>query len=134
MGKLVMVIDDSPPVRKIVEVCLRRQGIDCLSYADGVEAMRAIVTQQAQLPDVVLLDIGLPRLDGYRIAQMLKARHPQRPIIIMLSGRDSVVDRLKGRLAGATAYLIKPFRTEELMAVINEHLTPPEPATSSLQP
>jgi twitching motility two-component system response regulator PilG len=126
MGKLVMIIDDSLPVRKIVEVCLRRQGIDCLSFGDGVEAMRALAAQRDLLPDLVLLDVALPRLDGYRIAQLLKARDPHQPVIIMLSGRDGVLDRLKGRLAGATAYLTKPFRTEELLAVIREYLGLPE--------
>ncbi|MBX5456287.1 MAG: response regulator transcription factor [Thermogemmatispora sp.] len=122
MGKLVMVIDDSLPVRKIVEVCLRRQGIDCLTYADGVEAIRTLAEQRDLLPDLVLLDIALPRLSGYRIAQILKARHPRRPVVVILSGYDGVLDRLKGRLAGASAYLTKPFRTEELLALIKTHL------------
>src|SRR5579884_3722091 len=108
MQKLVMVIDDSLPVRKIIEVSLRRKGIACLSYSDSIEALRDLAAHKDLIPDLVLLDVGLPTLDGYRIAQALRSRSSyQQTVIIMLSGRDGVLDRLKGRLAGAKVYISK---------------------------
>ena len=123
MSKLVMVIDDSLTVRKIVEVSLRRAGIACVSYASGVEAIRGLTKQQELVPDLVILDIGMPHLDGCRVARYLKMRHRFRTTtIIMLSGHSSVLDRLKGRLAGAKEYLTKPFTTQEMMALVRAHL------------
>jgi twitching motility two-component system response regulator PilG len=125
MSKLVMVIDDSSTVRKIIETSLRREGFQCVSFADGIEAISALNRGQC-IPDLVILDIGLPKMDGYEIARHLKAK-PQlsNTVIVMLSGRDGVIDRLKGRLAGAKDYITKPFRTQEVMSIIHSHLSVP---------
>ena len=74
----------------------------------------------------VVLDIGLPKMDGYEIARRFKTK-PQfaHTIIIMLSGRDGVIDRLKGRLSGAKDYITKPFKTQEVISVIQSHLGVP---------
>jgi twitching motility two-component system response regulator PilG len=130
MSKLVMVIDDSTTVRKIVETCLGREGFEVKSFADGVEAMRWFTTPQARIPDLVILDIGLPRMDGYDVARHFKAK-PQfsNTVIVMLSRRDGVIDRLKGRLAGAKDYLTKPFKTQDLVAIIEAHLGVPTSTT-----
>ncbi len=126
MSKLVMVIDDSATVRKIVETCLSREGFDVESFQDGVEAMRWLSTPQARIPDLVILDIGLPKMDGYEVARRLKTK-PQfsNTVIVMLSRRDGVIDKLKGRLAGAKDYLTKPFKTQEVISVIESHLGVP---------
>lgn len=123
MNKLVMVIDDSATVRKIIETCLKREGFDVKSFPDGVEAMRWFTLPEARIPDLVILDIGLPKMDGYEVARRLKTK-PQlnTTVIIMLSRRDGMIDKLKGRLAGAKDYLTKPFKTQELIAVIESHL------------
>lgn len=129
MGKLVMVIDDSLTVRKIIETSLRREGFEAISYPDGVEALRALTEQQlSRIPDLVILDIGLPKLDGYEIARRLKSK-PQfnNTVIVMLSGRDGVIDRLKGRLAGAKDYITKPFKTQYVISVVQSHLGTPTP-------
>ena len=124
-----MVIDDSPTVRKIIETCLRREEFDVRGFTDGVEAMRWITNDpEARVPDLVLLDIGLPKMDGYEVARRLKAKPAfNNTIVIMLSKRDGVIDRLKGRLAGAKDYITKPFKTQELIAVIQEQLNVPSP-------
>ncbi len=124
-----MVIDDSPTVRKIIETCLRREDFAVRGFTDGVEAMRWITNDpEARVPDLVLLDIGLPKMDGYEVARRLKAKPAfSNTIIIMLSKRDGVIDRLKGRLAGAKDYITKPFKTQELIAVIQEQLNVPSP-------
>ncbi|HEY4387969.1 MAG TPA: response regulator [Ktedonobacteraceae bacterium] len=133
MSKLVMVIDDSTTVRKIVETCLGREGFEVMGFADGVEAMRWFTTPQARIPDLVILDIGLPKMDGYDVARHLKAK-PQfsNTVIVMLSRRDGVIDRLKGRLAGAKDYLTKPFKTQDLVATIEAHLGIPTTTTNTL--
>lgn len=126
MSKLVMVIDDSPTVRKIVETSLRREGFDVKGFIDGYEAMRWLISPEARIPDLVLLDIGLPKMDGYEVARRFKAKpNFNNTVIVMLSRRDGVIDRLKGRLAGAKDYITKPFRTQDVLSVIESYLGAP---------
>ncbi len=127
MSKLVMIVDDSLTVRKIIETSLKREGFDSISFADGIEAFRAITEQRIKrIPDLVILDIGMPKMDGYEFARRLKTK-PQfnNTVIIMLTSHDGVIDRLKGRLAGAKDYITKPFKTQELMTVLHSHLGVP---------
>jgi twitching motility two-component system response regulator PilG len=127
--KFIMVIDDSATVRKILETCLGREGFEVKGFHDGVEAMRWLTEPQARIPDLVILDIGLPKMDGYEVARRLKAK-PQfaNTVIVMLTRRDGVIDRLKGRLAGAKEYMTKPFKTQEVVKVVQFFLgiTPAE--------
>lgn len=129
MNKLIMVIDDSQTVRKIMETCLRREGFAVVSFPDGVEAMRWLAQPNARIPDVVTLDIGLPKIDGYEVARRLKAK-PQfnQTVIIMISRRNGVIDRLKGRLAGAKEYMTKPFKTRDVIAVVESYAGTPAPS------
>src|SRR5437660_5314320 len=123
MSKLVMIIDDSVTVRKIVDLSLRREGIEYVSYSNGIEAVRALKEKKHVVPDLVFLDISLPRMDGYKFAQYLKS-HQQydNTVIVMLSGHSGILDRLKGRLSGARDYMTKPFRTQDIMTVVHEYL------------
>lgn len=129
MNKLIMVIDDSQTVRKIMETCLRREGFAVVSFPDGVEAMRWLSQSNARIPDVVTLDIGLPKIDGYEVARRLKAK-PQfnQAVIIMISRRNGIIDRLKGRLAGAKEYMTKPFKTRDVIAVVESYAGTPAPS------
>ncbi len=114
----VAIIDDSLVVRKIVEISLNRAGIACLGFRDGHEAFRML--QYHATPELFLLDINLPgALDGFDLLRILK-KNPRFSTIpvVMLSARTGVLDRMKGRLAGAHAYLAKPFRIEELLAIV----------------
>lgn len=123
MNKLVMVIDDSLTVRKIVEVCLKREGIDCIGFSSGREAIRALTQHSERIPDLIILDIGLPHMDGYSIAQYIRVKPEYtNTAIIILSGHSSALDRLKGRLSGAKEYVTKPFTTQYMMALVREHL------------
>ena len=128
MSKFVMVIDDSATVRKIVATCLGRRNFEVQGFSDGVEALRWLTEPQGHIPDLVILDIGLPKMDCYEVARRLKSK-PQfsNTVIIMLTRRDGIIDKLKGRLAGAKDYLTKPFKTEELISVIESHLGEPAP-------
>ncbi len=119
----ILVIDDSQVLRKIIEICLQREGYRVTSFADPVVALRDLfVTQTVALPDLFIVDIGLPHLDGYDVIKRLRKKHKQTPIIA-ISGRDGVLDRLKARLAGANVYLTKPFRTQELVALVQQLLS-----------
>jgi twitching motility two-component system response regulator PilG len=116
--KFILVIDDSATVRKILETCLRREDFQVESFHDGVEAIRWLTEPQARIPDLVWLDIGLPKMDGYEVARCLKTRPKcSKTVIVMLTRRDGIVDRLKGRLAGARAYMTKPFTTQDSVSV-----------------
>jgi twitching motility two-component system response regulator PilG len=117
----VAIIDDSVVVRKIVETSMGRAGIRCLSFRDGYEALRALNAERAYIPDLLFLDINLPHIDGFDLLKLFKSHQRfDHMRIVMLSSRDSVLDRLKCRLAGARGYLVKPFRTQDLLAVVTE--------------
>jgi len=122
----VAIIDDSVVVRKIVEASMGRIGIRCLGFQDGYEALQKLGAEKGPLPDLLFLDINLPRLDGFELLRLFKS-NPRfaRIVIIVLSSRDSVLDRVKFRLAGAQAYLVKPFRIQDLQAVVTTHLSAP---------
>jgi twitching motility two-component system response regulator PilG len=130
----VAIIDDSVVVRKIVETSMSRVGVQCLSFRDGYEALRAFRTELERPPDLIFLDINLPRIDGFDLLHLLKS-HPgfDQMTVVILSSRDSVLDRMKCRLAGARGYLVKPFRTQDLLAVA-VHYLPALPARENEPP
>src|SRR5919197_2346406 len=99
---LVLVVDDSPTIRKIVEVTLRRERIRVVGVGDGLSALAAIADKQ---PRLVLLDITLPGMDGYQICQAIKHQPMSKHIpVVMLSGRDGFFDKMRGKLAVSTQY------------------------------
>src|SRR5947209_1697813 len=123
MSKLVMVIDDSLTVRKILEVALRREGIDVVTYSGGIEALRTFQAQPRLTPAVIFLDICMPQMDGYTVLRLLRTSPRfDATLIVMLSQRDGIMDRLKGRLAGATVYMTKPFKTQDILSVVLPHV------------
>lgn len=123
MSQLVMVIDDSLVVRTILNTCLHRSGYEVTCFEDGLQALGWLNTSGARIPDLILVDLGLPRLDGYEVIRLLKARPAlEDTTLVILSARDGILDRIKGRLVGAHAYLTKPFRTQTILAVVQRHL------------
>ncbi|MGI8424471.1 MAG: response regulator [Chloroflexota bacterium] len=124
---LVLVVDDSPTIRKIVEVTLRRERIKVLGVADGLSALAAVADRQ---PLLVLLDITLAGMDGYQICQVLKQRPASKHIpVVMLSGRDGFFDKVRGKLVGSTQYVTKPFDPAALVKAVTRHL--PDARTTS---
>ena len=123
VSELVIVIDDSLTIRKILDICLRRAGYQVKCFQDGVEAFRWLSSPEATIPALMLVDLTLPKMGGYEIIRLLKAK-PElaQTIFVILSQRDGVLDRVKGRLAGAHAYLTKPFKTDQLVAAIRTSL------------
>lgn len=116
----VLVVDDSPTVRKIVQMTLQRENIRVITASDGLSALTSVADE---MPAVILLDIQLPRMDGYHICQIIRKSLQFRQIpIIMLSGKDGLFDKMRGRLAGSTEYLTKPFDSAELVQTVKKHL------------
>ncbi len=123
MRKLVMIIDDSSVVRKILEVTLQREEIGTVCYANGTEALCAMKTQPDFVPALIFLDVRLPDMNGYAIARLLRSEPRfDATKIILLSGHDGVLSRFKGQLAGATTYMTKPFTTREILAAVSQYL------------
>jgi len=119
----ILVIDDSLTVRTILRVGLTREGFEVDCYPDGIAALGVLYAPDCLLPDLIILDIVLPKLDGYELALRLrKMPSLMHTPILMLSCRSSVLDRLKGRLAGATVYLTKPFRMAQVVEAARTQL------------
>ena len=118
----ILVIDDSPTIRKMIEKMLCHKG-SVKTFPDGLAALQWLIEGNGPLPQLILLDIELPKMDGYAIARALKAKPALADTtIIMMSSHDRVVDRIKGQLVGAKGYLPKPFTVEELVRTIGTYL------------
>jgi twitching motility two-component system response regulator PilG len=115
-AKTVMVIDDSATIRKILALTLQGAGYAVIAEPDGESALARL---REVIPDVILLDITMPNLDGYEVCRQIKkdARTARVPVV-MLSGKDGFFDKVKGRVAGATEYLTKPFQAPAVLAVV----------------
>ena len=116
----ILIVDDSPTVRKLVTVTLEKYGYRVISACDGVAAIREMA---AHSPSLVLLDINMPRLDGYKLCKLIKKHDTTRNIpVVMLAGRDGMFDRLRGRLVGCSDYITKPFDSETLLSKVADYL------------
>ncbi len=119
----VLVIDDSNTIRRSAEMFLRQAGFDVILAEDGFDALAKISDHQ---PKVIFVDIMMPRLDGYQTCALIKQNPNLKATpVIMLSSKDGVFDRARGRLAGSDRYLTKPFTKEALIDTVNEYLKPP---------
>lgn len=117
---VVLVVDDSPTVRKIVQLTLQREHIRVVTAGDGLSALATVADEQ---PDLILLDIMLPRMDGYNICQVVRKNMAYKDMpIIMLSGKDGLFDKMRGKLSGSTEYITKPFDSAELVQTVKRHL------------
>ncbi len=117
---LILAVDDSPTVRKLVSLTLGANGFEVLTAADGIEALNIL---SDTLPDLILCDINMPRLGGYKLCKFVKKHERTQSIpVVMLSGKDGVFDKMRGKLSGCDDFISKPFESEELVAKIREHL------------
>jgi len=112
VDKNVLVVEDDEQVRRSVERALRFEGYSVSVAGDGEEGLQALA---AEPPDVVVLDIMMPRLDGIAVCRLMRARGDRTPVL-MLTARHELSDRVAGLDAGADDYLVKPFALEELLA------------------
>jgi len=118
--KLVLAVDDSPTVRRLISVSLERKGYRVVTAEDG---MQALVKLAEHTPALVLLDISMPKMDGYEVCKVIKRNQTLKHVpVLMLSGKDGVFDKIKGRIAGAKDYISKPFDIAMLLHALDRHL------------
>ena len=118
-GLKVMVVDDSKTIRRTAETLLRKAGCEVLTATDGFEALSIIADNN---PDLIFVDIMMPRLDGYQTCALIKHNEQYSDIpVIMLSSKDGLFDRARGRIVGSQQYLTKPFTRDELLGAIKRH-------------
>jgi len=119
-GSKVMVIDDSQTIRRTAETLLAREGYAVITASDGYEALGKIVDHS---PDVIFIDIMMPRLDGYQVCALIKGnpKFSATPVV-MLSSKDGVFDRARGRIVGSDQYLTKPFTKDEILKAVKSYV------------
>lgn len=121
VSRTILVVDDSPTVRKLISGKLEKCGHSVLSAVDGMDALAKI---NEVIPDLILLDITMPRLDGYQVCKLIRNNEMTKDVpIVMISGKDGFFDKVRGRMAGSTGYITKPFGPDTLMKTIESYLS-----------
>ena len=121
--KTVMIVDDSPTIRKILGLTLERAGYKVVAEPDGESAIERLIHV---VPDLILLDIAMPKIDGYEVCKRIKQDPRTKHVpVVMLSGKGALFDKVKGHMAGATEYLTKPFETPAVLAVVTNYCEQP---------
>lgn len=119
-GVKVMVIDDSKTIRRTAETLLKKEGCDVITATDGFEALSKITDHK---PDIIFIDIMMPRLDGYQTCALIKRNKNYKDTpVILLTSKDGLFDRARGRIVGSDQYLTKPFTREELLGAIKKYV------------
>jgi twitching motility two-component system response regulator PilG len=120
-GLKILVIDDSKTIRRTAETLLAKEGCEVFTAVDGFDALSKIADHQ---PDIIFVDIMMPRLDGYQTCSLIKHNKVFKDTpVIMLSSKDGLFDRARGRLVGSEQYLTKPFTKDELLGAISTHVS-----------
>ena len=115
-GRTIMVVDDSPTVRKLISSKLERHGHTVVSAIDGMDALAKI---NEITPDLILLDITMPKLDGYQVCKLIRNNNATKGIpVVMISGKDGFFDKVRGKMAGSSGFISKPFGPEILMKTL----------------
>lgn len=118
-GIKVMIIDDSITIRRSAEFFLAQSGCDLILATDGFDAMSKIVDSR---PDIIFVDIVMPKLDGYQVCMLIKKNKQFNSVpVVMLSSKSGLFDRARGRIAGSNDYLTKPFTREHLLTAIRKY-------------
>ncbi len=125
-GKTILVVDDSATVRKLLTSKLEKSGHNVVCAVDGVDGLAKIAEI---LPDMVFLDISMPRMDGYEVCKEIRANPVAKNLpVVMISGKDGFFDKVRGKMAGASGYVTKPFGPDALMKALETHLAAEQPA------
>jgi CheY-like chemotaxis protein len=118
-SKTIMVVDDSATIRKLVSAKLEKHGHTVVAAVDGMEALAKL---EEMIPDLILLDITMPRLDGYQVCKLIRANENTRFVpIILISGKDGFFDKVRGKMCGSTSYITKPFGPEMLLKAVEAY-------------
>jgi twitching motility two-component system response regulator PilG len=119
-GKTILVVDDSATVRKLIAGKLEKSGHEVICAVDGVDALEKI---EEIVPDLILLDINMPRMDGYQVCKLIRNNHATENVpVVMISGKDGFFDKVRGRMSGTTGYITKPFGPETLMKALETYI------------
>ena len=116
----IMIVDDSKTIRRTAETLLQREGFSVVTAEDGFEALAKIA---ALKPDIIFVDIMMPRLDGYQTCALIK-NNPEfkNTPVIMLSSKDGLFDKAKGRIVGSDQYVTKPFSKVEILEAVQSYI------------
>jgi len=116
----VVVIDDSKVIRRTAEALLKKAGCSVITATDGFESLSKVMEHQ---PHIIFVDIMMPRLDGYQTCALIKNNPNFKKIpVVMLSSKDGLFERARGRIVGAEHYMTKPFTREELLNTIKAYV------------
>ncbi|GMR14693.1 MAG: twitching motility response regulator PilG [Gammaproteobacteria bacterium] len=116
---VVLVVDDSATIRRSAETMLANEGYEVISAENGFEALSKITRHR---PDLIFVDIMMPRLDGYQTCAIIKNNNDFRETpVVMLTSKDGLFDKARGRVVGSDQYLTKPFTREELLGAVKQH-------------
>lgn len=119
-SKTILVVDDSPTVRKLITGKLEKSGHSVLAAVDGMDALAKI---NEVTPDLILLDITMPRLDGYQVCKLIRGNESTKDVpVVMISGKDGFFDKMRGRMAGCSGYITKPFGPDTLMKAVETYI------------
>lgn len=119
-GIKVVVIDDSKTIRRTAETLLKKAGCEVITATDGFESLSKVMEYQ---PNIIFVDIMMPRLDGYQTCALIKNNPTfKKTPIVMLSSKDGLFERARGRIVGAEHYMTKPFTREELLSTIKAYV------------
>jgi twitching motility two-component system response regulator PilG len=118
----ILTVDDSPTIRKLVSMTMEGQGYRVVAAADGIEAL-AILKDES--PDLILCDVAMPKLDGYQLCKIIKSSTDTKHIpVVMLSGKDGLFDKVRGKMSGCSTYITKPFEPDLLISEVRKHVKP----------
>jgi len=115
----ILIVDDSATIRRSAETMLANEGCEVVTAENGFEALSKITRVR---PDLIFVDIMMPRLDGYQTTAIIKNNPDYKDIpIVMLTSKDGLFDKARGRVVGSDLYLTKPFTREELLSAVKQH-------------
>lgn len=120
VSRTIMVVDDSPTVRKLISGKLEKSGHFVVTAVDGIDAMTKI---GEMIPDLILLDIAMPQMDGYQVCRLIRNNEATKDVpVVMISGKDGFFDKVRGKMVGSTGYITKPFGPETLMKAVENYI------------
>ncbi len=118
----ILAVDDSPTIRKLVSMTMEGQGYRIVVASDGIEALAILKDEH---PDLILCDVAMPKLDGYQLCKIIRNSTDTKHIpVVMLSGKDGLFDKVRGKMAGCSNYITKPFEPDILISEVRKYVKP----------